>query len=126
MRNAEFRINIDGTLKVLNCVFSSALLNVREAPIEVGNGECRIVIPETGMIDHPCEFLDGAASVLAASVLIKHAPLIKQQAEQIARPHGVLARRPIGDDPFCEPERNLRIFVGLGDSLEMIGDDPFC
>src|SRR6266851_217095 len=89
----------------------------------MSNGKSTIVIPEATMMDHPFEFFDGAASVLAASVLIELALVIKQQAEQIVRPPDVLVQRPVrrpcGDDFFCELRRSFRILVRVGDSLEI-------
>src|SRR5229473_8388367 len=110
----------------------------------MSNGKSTIVIPEATMMDYPFEFFDGAASVLAASVLIELVHLIiglalliialalliielaiviKQQAEQIVRPPDVLVQRPVrrpcGDDFFCELRRSFRILVRVGDSLEI-------
>src|SRR6266436_6360110 len=99
----------------------------------MSNGKSTIVIPQARMMDHPFEFLDGAASVVAASVLIELvlliialavliielALVIKQQAKQIVRPSDVLVRRLFGDDLFCELRRGFRILVRVGDSLEI-------
>src|SRR6266436_4113882 len=85
----------------------------------MSNGKSTIVIPQARMMDHPFEFLDGAASVVAASVIIELALVIKQQAKQIVRPSDVLVRRLFGDDLFCELRRGFRILVRVGDSLEI-------
>src|SRR5882757_10082679 len=100
----------------------------------MSNGKSTIVIPEATMMDYPFEFFDGAASVLAASVLIELVHLIIGLAlliialalliiEQIVRPPDVLVQRPVrrpcGDDFFCELRRSFRILVRVGDGLEI-------